>query len=305
MRELSQHTKLVGVNVEVEKLIGIISEEVPRRRTPIHWIILSFVIRDFKVWWTYKFWLLLDVSGIVLFVVTYYLFSLITTSQQVQEAGYVVGGYFTFALIGIAFQQYVHFAVQSINESIREEQWNGTMETILSTATDFRIFLLGEVCFSFIVSSILLLMSLLIGFMLGARFYVTPLSIITAIILTILLIASHMDIGILSTGVIMKVKQGSPVTWAFSWLSQLVSGVFYPLKLLPWYLEWVGRAFPLTYSLDGIRLCLQSGKDLTSPVIISNIMSLVIFIIIATPIALYVFKIGYDAARRDGSLGQY
>ncbi|MCX8170947.1 MAG: ABC transporter permease [Candidatus Bathyarchaeota archaeon] len=291
--------------MEVERLIKIISEHVPRRRTPIYRIVLSFVMRDFKIWWTYKFWLLLELSGIVLFVVTYYLFSLITTPQRVQEAGYMVGGYFTFALIGIAFQQYVHFAVQSINESIREEQWNGTMETILSTATDFKVFLLGEVCFSFIVSSALLLMSLAIGVLLGAEFYVTPYSILTAAILTVLLIASHMDIGILSAGVIMKVKQGSPVTWAFSWLSQLVSGVFYPLRLLPWYLEWVGRAFPLTYSLDGIRLCLQSGKDLASPAILSNILSLIIFIALMTPISLYIFKIGYDAARRDGSLGQY
>ncbi|MBS7606790.1 MAG: ABC transporter permease [Candidatus Bathyarchaeia archaeon] len=291
--------------MDVKRLIEIISEDIPRKKTPIYRIVLSFIIRDFKVWWTYKFWLLLDISGIILFVITYYLFSLITTSQQVQEAGYMVGGYFTFALIGIAFQQYVHFAVQSINESIREEQWNGTMETILSTATDFKIFLLGEVCFSFIVSSALLLMSLLLGILLGAEFYTTPTSILTAIILTVLLIASHMDIGILSAGVIMKVKQGSPVTWAFSWLSQLVSGVFYPLKLLPWYLEWLGRAFPLTYSLDGIRLCLQSGKDLTSPAILSNIMCLIVFVIVATPIALYIFKVGYDAARRDGSLGQY
>ncbi|MBS7639111.1 MAG: ABC transporter permease [Candidatus Bathyarchaeia archaeon] len=291
--------------MDIERLIEIISEDIPRRKTPIYRIVLSFITRDFKVWWTYKFWLLLDISGIILFVITYYLFSLITTAQQIYEAGYMTGGYFTFALIGIAFQQYVHFAVQSINESIREEQWNGTMETILSAAIDFKIFLLGEVCFSFIVSSALLLMSLLVGIILGAEFYATPSSILTAVILTILLIASHMDIGILSAGVIMKVKQGSPVTWAFSWLSQLVSGVFYPLKLLPWYLEWVGRAFPLTYSLDGIRLCLQSGKDLTHPTIISNIISLIIFIFIATPIALYIFKVGYDAARRDGSLGQY
>ncbi|MEM1998027.1 MAG: ABC transporter permease [Candidatus Bathyarchaeia archaeon] len=305
MRGQSQHIEEAAQILEVEKLIKVISEDVPRRRTPIYRIVLSFVVRDFKVWWTYKFWLLLELSGIVLFVITYYLFSLITTPQQVQEAGYAVGGYFTFALIGIAFQQYVHFAVQSINESIREEQWNGTMETILSTATDFKVFLLGEVCFSFIVSSALLLMSLAIGVLLGTEFYVTPYSILTAVILTVLLIASHMDIGILSAGVIMKVKQGSPVTWAFSWLSQLVSGVFYPLRLLPWYLEWVGRAFPLTYSLDGIRLCLQSGKDLSSPAILTNIVSLIIFIAVTTPISLYAFKIGYDAARRDGSLGQY
>jgi ABC-2 type transport system permease protein len=291
--------------LDIEKIVDIISEDVPRRKSPIHRVVISFIIRDLKVWWTYKFWLILDIAGMILFVVTYYLFSLITTSQQIQEAGYMIGGYFTFALIGIAFQQYVHFAVQSINESIRDEQWNGTMETILSTATDFKIFLLGEVCFSFIVSSALLLMSLFVGLMLGAKVYATSASILSVILLTILLIASHMDIGILSTGVIMKIKQGNPVTWAFSWLSQLVSGVFYPLRLLPWYLEWIGRIFPLTYSLDGIRLCLQSGKDLTSPEILNNVISLLIFIIIATPISIYIFKKGYDSARRDGSLGQY
>jgi len=141
MRGLFQHIRVDGglLKMNIERLIEIISEDVPCRRTPLHQIILSFIVRDFKVWWTYKFWLLLDISGIILFVITYYLFSLITTSQQIQEAGYMTGGYFTFALIGIAFQQYVHFAVQSINESIREEQWNGTMETILSTATDFKV----------------------------------------------------------------------------------------------------------------------------------------------------------------------
>jgi len=103
----------------------------------------------------------------------------------------------------------------------------------------------------------------------------------------------------------MKTKQGNPLTWAFSWMTQLVSGVFYPLKLLPPYLEWVGKIFPLTYSLDGMRLCLQAGQDLSAPTVLNDAFSLIIFTVIAAPIALYVFKIGYNAARRDGSLGQY
>jgi len=129
--------------------------------------------------------------------------------------------------------------------------------------------------------------------------------VLSAIVLSALLIASHMAIGVLSAGVIMKTKQGNPLTWAFSWMTQLVSGVFYPLKILPWYLEWVGKIFPLTYSLDGIRLCLQGGQTLVSPAVLSDAVNLVLFTAIATPVALYVFKMGYDAARRDGSLGQY
>jgi len=288
-----------------EQMIGLMSEETPRRKTPIHRMIASFIMRDFKIWLTYKFWLTLDISGSVLFVATYYLFSTITTSQQVQQAGYITGGYFTFALIGIAFQQYVFFAVQSINESIRDEQWNGTMETILSSAVEFKTFLLGQTVFFFIVSSTFLLISMLTGTLLGARFYFNLSSILSAIAISMLLIASHMAIGVLSSGVIMKTKQGNPLTWAFSWMTQLVSGVFYPLRLLPWYLEWVGKIFPLTYSLDGIRLCLQSSQDLSSPAVLNDAINLIIFMIIAVPMALYIFKIGYDAARRDGSLGQY
>jgi len=291
--------------MDTEQLVEILFKDKSHGKTPVYQMIASFIIRDFKIWWTYKFWLALDISGSVLFVATYYLFSLITTSRQVQEAGYVVGGYFTFALIGIAFQQYVFFAVQSINQSIRDEQWNGTIETLLSSATDFKTFLLGETCFYFIVSSAFLFISLLMGFLLGAKFCVGASSILSAIVLSVLLIMSHMTIGVLSTGIIMKTKQGNPLTWAFSWMTQLVSGVFYPLRLLPWYLEWIGRIFPLTYSLDGIRLCLQGYQDLTSPAVLSDALSSMIFIIIATPIALFIFKKGYDAARRDGSLGQY
>ena len=288
-----------------ERLVEIFSEASSQKKISALQVISAFVKRDFKIWWTYKFWLTLDLTGTLLFVATYYLFSLIVSAQQVQEAGYISGGYFTFALIGIAFQQYVFFAVESINMSVREEQWNGTMETILSSATNFKIFLLGETCSFFIISSAMLLISLLTGCLLGAQFIITPASLISTIILSALLIVSHVVVGILCAGVIMKTKQGNPLTWAFSWMTQLVSGVFYPLKLLPWYLEWIGRIFPLTYSLDGIRLCLQAGQDLMSPAVLSDAVSLIIFTIIATPIALYVFKIGYDAARRDGSLGQY
>jgi len=288
-----------------KKIIDLMSVKTPRKKIPVHQVVTSFIVRDFMIWWTYKFWLTLDISGNLLFVATYYLFSLVTSSQQVQDAGYVTGGYFTFALIGIAFQQYVFFAVQSINQSVREEQVNGTMETVLSSATDFKVFLLGETCFFFIICSAFLFISFLAGYLLGATFSLSLESFLSVILLSALLIASHMAIGVLSAGVIMKTKQGNPLTWVFSWMTQLVSGVFYPLNIVPWYLEWFGKIFPLTYSLDGIRLCLQGGQSLASTTVLSDAINLLIFTVIATPVALYVFKIGYNAARKDGSLGQY
>ncbi|MEM2935641.1 MAG: ABC transporter permease [Candidatus Bathyarchaeia archaeon] len=263
------------------------------------------IVRDFKVWWSYKMWLTLDITGTMLFIATYYLVSHIISGQHVADAGYITGGYFTFAVVGIAFQQYVFSSVMGISESIRDEQWMGTLETILSSATSFRTFLLGESIFFFIVGSSFLAGSLATGLALGAEFRLEPLALLSVMVLSVLLIASHMAVGILGAGIIMKTKQGNPLVWAFSWMTQLVSGVFYPLGLLPWYLEWVGKIFPLTYSLDGIRLCLQGGQTLISPTVLNDVASLLIFIAVTLPLSLYIFKLGYNSARREGSLSQY
>jgi len=291
--------------MDQREILKILSEEKPLRPTPVWRMVASQIVRDFKVWWTYKMWLTLDVTGTMLFISTYYLVSHIISGQQVANAGYTTGGYFTFAVVGIAFQQYVFSSVMGINESIRDEQWMGTIETILSSATSFRTFLLGESLFFFIVGSSFLAGSLATGLALGAEFRLEPLAFLSVIVLSVLLIASHMAVGILGAGIIMKTKQGNPLVWAFSWMTQLVSGVFYPLGLLPWYLEWVGKIFPLTYSLDGIRLCLQGGQSLASPMVLSDVISLLVFIAVALPLSLYIFKLGYNSARREGSLSQY
>jgi len=288
-----------------EEILRLLSEENPSRPTPVWRMVASQIVRDFKVWWTYKMWLTLDITGTMLFISTYYLVSHIISGQHIANAGYTTGGYFTFAVVGIAFQQYVFSSVMGINESIRDEQWMGTIETILSSATSFRTFLFGESIFFFIVGSSFLAGSLATGLALGAEFRLEPLTFISIMVLSMLLIASHMAVGILGAGIIMKTKQGNPLVWAFSWMTQLVSGVFYPLGLLPWYLEWVGKIFPLTYSLDAIRLCLQGGQTLASPMVLNDVASLLIFIAVALPLSLYIFKLGYDSARREGSLSQY
>lgn len=287
-------------------MVEILSaEEGVRRPMSRPRIVAAFILRDFKVWWTYKLWLTLDIMGSIGFVATYYMLSRMIPSQRVAEAGYTRGGWFTFAVLGIAFQQYVFSSVQGIAQSIRDEQWNGTIETILSSAISFRTFLLGESCFYFAVASSFLVGSLSTGLALGMRLHLEPMALLSTAVLSILLVISHLALGMLSAGLIMKIKQGDPLAWAYSWMTQLVSGVFYPLGLLPPWLRWIGRAFPLTYSLDAIRLCLQGGQTLASPQVLTDILSLLAFTAAAIPIALYVFRLGYDAARSEGSLGEY
>ncbi len=265
----------------------------------------EFILRDARIWWTYKMWVILDLTSTFTFVLTYALVAQIASTDRLIAGGYTRGGYLAFSVIGIAFQQYVFSSVLGISEAIRDEQWFGTMETILSSPTSFKVFLFGESTFRFLIGTVFLLGALGLGVALGAAFYLSLGTILSVVVLSLLMVFSHLTIGIASAGVIMKIKQGDPVAWAFSWLTQLVSGVFYPLSVLPSYMTWVGRIFPLTYSLDGVRLCLMGGTTLLDPRVSMNVLWLCVFILVSLPVSLWIFKLGYDSSRQDGSLGQY
>jgi ABC-2 type transport system permease protein len=266
--------------------------------------VYAFVVRDFRTWWTYKLWVSIDMLGTLTFVMSYYFLSKIVSPDILEAAGYG-RDYLTFAVIGVAFQQYVFSSVSTLSESIRGEQWDGTMETILSSKTGFRTFLLGESVFRFIMGSYFLVTALLVGEAIGARITTNLASILSAALMTVLLITSHMIVGMLSAALILKVKEGDPIVWAFSWMTQLFSGVLYPLKLVPPQVVWIGAIFPLTYSLDGLRHCLMFENTIFTPVVAGDIVNLLIFIAVSLPIALKAFKSAYDSTRSDGSLGQY
>jgi ABC-2 type transport system permease protein len=290
--------------MKLEEIIEFLGERVPRSEVGVLEKVRAFVTRDFKTWWTYRLWVLLDITGSLTSVATYYFVSRIVNPTALVNAGYTAD-FLTFTVIGIAFQQYVWSSVSSLSEAIRDEQYDGTMETILSSRTSFRVFLLSESVFRFLVGSYFLIASLAMGLIIGAKFNLTLGSALSVAVLTVLLVASHMVVGVLGAGAILKLKQGDPIVWAFTWLTQLFSGVLYPLGLLPEYLQWIGAAFPLTYSLDGLRRCLMNGEDLTSIAILGDAAKLVVFIVIMLPVSLWVFKVAYDSTRREGALGQY
>ncbi|MGQ9513556.1 MAG: hypothetical protein ACUVTL_00650 [Thermoproteota archaeon] len=128
--------------MKTKELISFLKEApVNVREASVLEKVLAFVIRDFKTWWTYKLWVTIDVLGTLTFVASYYFVSMIVSPESLIEAGYG-SDYLTFAVIGVAFQQYVFSSVSTLSESIRSEQWDGTMETILSSRTSFRVFCL-------------------------------------------------------------------------------------------------------------------------------------------------------------------
>lgn len=293
--------------MEGDKIVEMLGEQEKRASKVSLWDkTLAFIERDFKIYWTYRFWVVFDVIDVVILVATYFFVAQIITPTTLVAEGYATGDYFTFAMLGIAFSQYVQNSVHGLTEGIRDEQWTGTIETILSSRTGYRTYLVGASGFRFLYGTIFLVGALGLGFFIGGKVILTLTTLLTGIVFAILLVAGHLAIGAMSAGIVVMIKRGDPIAFGFTWLTQLVSGVFYPLGLLPWYLKWVGFALPLTYSLDGLRRAFMNGETLFgSGVVQTDLLALLIFIVVMVPLSLQVFAWAYRRAMRQGTLGQY
>jgi ABC-2 type transport system permease protein len=79
-----------------------------------------------------------------------------------------------------------------------------------------------------------------------------------------------------------------------------VSGVYYPLSVLPLPMQIAGAASPLTYALEGIRRSLLAGASIRDELPAIGILLAMGAVMI--PISLWVFAWAENRAKRLGLL---
>ena len=121
-----------------------------------------------------------------------------------------------------------------------------------------------------------------------------------ALLLTVIAFSS---LGIVSASFIMIFKRGDPIAFALATSSTLLGGVYYPISILPGWLQSLSYLFPITYSLHAIRLSLLQGAGFGE--VGGDLLALVIFSCITLPISLVCFRYAVARAKRDGSLAHY
>lgn len=266
---------------------------------------LAFLKKDFLMEISYRFSFVLQFASIFFSVVMFYFVAkLLSDAPSVQKylSEYGDGGYFAFVLIGIAFSSFLSVGLGSFSTNIRAEQMIGTMEAMLVTPTRLPMIVISSSIWSFAFTSLQVAVYLLIGgIFFGVNFgNANPWPALVALLLTVIAFSS---LGIISASFIMIFKRGDPIAWLISTSSTLLGGVYYPVNILPDYLQTLSYFFPITYSLRAIRLSLLNGYGFSQ--VSSELLSLVLFSVIMLPISLLVFRYAVGRAKRDGSLAYY
>lgn len=262
----------------------------------------AFFKRDLSLALSYRLSFLMQMASIFFSVAMFYFLAQLFGTALVPQLEEYGGDYFSFVLIGLAFSGYMGLSLSGFAQSIREGQVMGTLEIMLLSPTRLSAILLSSSLWSYMLTTVRVLVYLLLGVLIFG-FSLSQANFFTALVVLVLAITSFSGIGILSAALVLIVKKGDPVAWALGGASSLLAGVYYPIAVLPDWLEPISRFLPLTYALDGMRKAMLNGSSLYD--VRFDILALLGFTVVLTPLAFLVFRKALKRAKIEGSLIQY
>jgi ABC-2 type transport system permease protein len=262
----------------------------------------AFLKRDFLITISYRLKFVLQIAGIFVSTLMFFFLSKLVGKGVTNQLAAYGGDYFAFVLIGIAFTDYLSVSIGSFAGQIRSAQVQGTLEALLVTPTSVPVILFSSSLYSFSFTSLRVILYLVFGVIIfGLKLHIT--SVLAFLVIMLLTILSFSGIGLLSAAFIIAFKQGSPIGFLVSTASALFGGVFYPVAVLPSWLEPYAYLLPITHALEAMRHILINGASLGA--VYDKALILAIFAGVLLPIGLVSFGYGLTMARKQGSLIHY
>jgi ABC-2 type transport system permease protein len=93
-------------------------------------------------------------------------------------------------------------------------------------------------------------------------------------------------------------EKGTQLGFVAQGLMLVVSGVYYPVSVLPDWMQWIAKISPATYALRGNREQILNGAGLAW----ADVWPLLVIGAFSIPIGLSVFKVGERYAKKRGKL---
>ena len=222
-------------------------------------------------------------------------------------AGELAGGenldtqwFMTYLLVGALIWSYLSMIFDVLSETVQWERWEGTIEYTFMSPTSRVTHLLGMGVYAVVYGIIRT------AVVLGVAMLAFDLDLSQANYWAALVVLAVCSISLVGFGVVAAVmpllspEKGQQVTYIISALLLLVSGVYYPVKVLPEWMQVAAQFSPVTYALEGSRAALLRGVGVSQ--LWESIWPLLVMGAVFVPLGLFVFHLGERYAKRTGKL---
>ena len=205
-----------------------------------------------------------------------------------------------YLAIGTIVWRYLSVIFYWVTDVIGIERWEGTIEYTLMAPIQRLTHMLGQTSFA-VVYSMLHTIVILGATLLFFNITLSNANLITPFV--VLLAGSFSFIGFSIVGSVLPLlfpERGSQMTHVIIALLLLISGVYYPVSVLPQWMQTASLISPATYVLDGVRAGLLEGA--TVQMVWPQIWPLLIIGAVTLPLGLKIFNWAERYAKRTGKL---
>jgi ABC-2 type transport system permease protein len=247
---------------------------------------------------SYRASLALGVVGGLMQLVIYFYVSRTFKSQPV-DALHGAPDYFAFAAVGAALTGVLAATGVSVAQRIREEQVAGTLELLVAQPVAVLPLALGYVGFPFLLAALRGTAYLLVGALLfgidvaNADWPGAGLVMLTTS-------GSLVALGTALGALTLLVKRTTSVVGLVLVGAGVLGGAYFPIAVLPEWLEPVASLMPTALAFDGLRSALFRGQGW-----VGDAVGLVAFAAVTLPLALWVFTLALRLTISRGTLSEY
>jgi ABC-2 type transport system permease protein len=204
----------------------------------------------------------------------------------------------TKLLVGAVIWAFLGIIFEIVTETVAWERWEGTIEYTFMAPVSRPVHLIGMGVYAVLYG---LVRAGLVFFAVVAFIGIHLHHANYGAAVALLAIASVSFIGVgMMTAVLPLVspEKGTQLGFVAQGLMLVVSGVYYPVSVLPGWMQWVAKISPATYALRGNREQILHGAGLA----FGDVWPLLVIGVLSIPVGLSVFKAGERYAKKRGKL---
>jgi ABC-2 type transport system permease protein len=262
----------------------------------------AFMRRDLLVLLSYRAAFVGDLIAIGIQAAIFGFVAQLVDPSRLPTYGGAQASYFEFVMIGVIIATISGMLLQRVATAMRQEQMVGTLEALLVTPTAATTVQAGSVAFDLVLIPVRLSALLLaVTLTFGLDFELS--GVLPAVVLMAAFVPFVWGLGLVTAAAIVTFRRGGGVVGALMATLGLISGAFFPLALLPMWLQRLAEGNPVAIIMEGTREALIGGADWSA--VASDVLILVPLAACALFAGIAAFRAALAREHRQGTLGLY
>jgi ABC-2 type transport system permease protein len=204
----------------------------------------------------------------------------------------------TKLLVGAVIWAFLGIIFEIVTETVAWERWEGTIEYTFMAPVSRPVHLFGMGIYAVLYG---LVRAAAVFFVVAAfiGIHVPDANYAAAVALLSIASVSFIGIGMMCAVLpLISPEKGMQLGFIAQGMLLVVSGVYYPVSVLPDWMQWIAKISPATYALRGNRDQILHGAGMAW----ADVWPLLVIGLFSVPIGLVIFRAGERYAKRHGKL---